>query len=127
MRAGGNVAQDGSRRSLFEWLRNDSVAIEPFLGSVDQHDSLVVAELLEDARYAPYLERQAVEAQRLRQQEAIALPAALDFATVPGLSREMVARLGAAQPRSLAAAARIRGITPAALSAVLLHVERLAA
>jgi tRNA uridine 5-carboxymethylaminomethyl modification enzyme len=87
----------------------------------------IVNEVLEDARYAPYLQRQSAEVDRLRRDEAVELPATLQFATVPGLSHEMIDRLTAVQPRSLAAAARIRGITPAALSAILLHARRLAA
>ena len=84
-------------------------------------------ELVEDERYAPYVERQAREVDRLRHNEALALPPTLRFSDVPGLSSEMIDRLSAARPPSLAAAGRIRGITPAALSALLLHVRRRAA
>jgi tRNA uridine 5-carboxymethylaminomethyl modification enzyme len=51
----------------------------------------------------------------------------LAFASIPGLSAEMVDRLSRARPTTLAAAARVRGVTPAALSAVLLHARKLAA
>jgi tRNA uridine 5-carboxymethylaminomethyl modification enzyme len=125
--AGGKVSQDGARKPLFDWLRDDSVVVGRLIPDIANHDPTIVAEVLEDARYAPYLERQAEEVRRLREAEGIGLPAGLDFATVPGLSIEMVSRLGAAQPASLAAAARIRGITPAALSAILLHAKRMAA
>ena len=90
-------------------------------------DPAVIREVAEDARYAPYLERQAQEVATLRSEEAIPLPADIDYAAIAGLSNEMVARLDASRPISLAAAARIRGITPAALSAVLLHAKRYAA
>ena len=89
--------------------------------------SAVASELAEDARYAPYVERQAREVERLRQDEAVVLPPTLRFMDVPGLSTEMIDRLVAARPPSLGAAARIRGVTPAALSALLLHVRRRAA
>lgn len=125
--AGVAVSQDGTRRSLFAWLCDPTVPARRLLPSLDDFDQSVVEELLEDAHYAPYLERQAEEVARLREGEALRLPADLDFAKVPGLSTEMIARLSAAQPLSLAAAGRIRGITPAALSAVLLHTKRLAA
>ena len=125
--AGGKVSQDGARKPLFEWLRDDSVIVGRLIPDIADHDPTIVAEVLEDARYAPYLERQAAEVRDLREAEGIGLPAGLDFATVPGLSIEMVSRLGAARPASLAAAARIRGITPAALSAILLHAKRMAA
>lgn len=125
--AGGAVSQDGTRRSLFEWLRDPTVPLSALLPTRAAHRPQVVAEVLEDAHYAPYLQRQSDEVRRLREAEAVALPDALDFAAVPGLSTEMIARLSAARPASLAAAARVRGVTPAALSAVLLHARRRAA
>ena len=125
--AGGRVSQDGTRRTVFEWLRDASVPLDVLLPDLSTTDPTVVAEVVEDARYAPYLERQMDEVRRLRAAESVALPDALDFATVPGLSTEMIARLSAARPTSIASAARVRGVTPAALTAVLLHSKRLAA
>jgi tRNA uridine 5-carboxymethylaminomethyl modification enzyme len=119
------VSQDGCKRTIFDWLRFD--AIDPAAVLPDGlGPSEVVAELIEDARYAPYIERQAEEVARLRQEEAEPLPP-LDYRAIPGLSNEMVERLSAAQPGSLAAASRVRGITPAALSAIMLHTRRKAA
>ncbi len=63
----------------------------------------------------------------MRRDEAIALPDALRFEEIAGLSNEMLDRLACARPASLAAASRIRGITPAALTAIYLHVQRKAA
>ncbi len=126
--AGAPVSRDGSRRSAYTWLRSAGVALTDVAAGVEAIASVdVLAEVLEDARYAPYLERQAAEVVRLRREEGVRLPSTLAFGEVPGLSTEMVDRLSAAQPTSLAAAARVRGITPAALSAVLLHARRLAA
>jgi tRNA uridine 5-carboxymethylaminomethyl modification enzyme len=84
-------------------------------------------ELAEDAAYAPYLTRQDSELRNLRASEAVKLGAAFPYATVPGLSNEMVERLSRAQPEDLAAAGRVRGITPAALAALLVHARRLSA
>jgi tRNA uridine 5-carboxymethylaminomethyl modification enzyme len=111
--AGGKVAQDGSRRTAWEWLRFDGVAWDHVAPDVVA-DADILAETLQDARYAPYLDRQVVEVERMRRDEDIPLPHDLCFAEIPGLSNEMVVRLSASQPRSLAAAARVRGITPAA-------------
>jgi tRNA uridine 5-carboxymethylaminomethyl modification enzyme len=126
--AGATVSQDGSRRTAWEWLRHDGVTLDQV--SPDARTGIagdIVDEVLGDARYAPYVERQAEEVQRLRADEAMVLPTTLDFAAVPGLSNEMVDRLTASRPTSLAAASRVRGVTPAALSAVLLYARRLAA
>ncbi len=127
-RAGVQVAQDGSRRSLYDWLRMPSVTLdliapEAFVVG----EQAVLGEIVEDARYAPYLERQADEVARMRREEAVPLPDGLDYAAIPGLSNEMIDRLTAAQPGSLGAASRVRGVTPAALSAIYLYAQRRAA
>lgn len=125
---GAQVAQDGSRRSAFEWLRMPNVTLETVAPDVESRaDAAIVAEIIEDARYAPYLERQAEEVARMRREESALLPDALDYAAVPGLSNEMIDRLQAARPASLGAAARVRGVTPAALSAIYLYAQRVAA
>jgi tRNA uridine 5-carboxymethylaminomethyl modification enzyme len=87
----------------------------------------VINEVVEDARYAPYLERQAEEVARMRTEEAVPLAGDLDYAAIPGLSNEMIDRLERARPTSLGAAARVRGVTPAAVSAIFLHSQRRAA
>ena len=122
------ISRDGARRTAFDWLRFAGVTlahIAPEAGKGLPAD--IVAEGLEDARYAPYVERQAADVARMRIDEALLLPEGIAYDRVPGLSQEMIDRLNAARPASLAAAARVRGITPAALSAVLLHTRRMAA
>ncbi|BAV65221.1 tRNA uridine-5-carboxymethylaminomethyl(34) synthesis enzyme MnmG [Sphingobium cloacae] len=129
-RAGAAVRQDGMRRSLFEWARfpevdrNLLLTLAPVLAEApaDLRD-----EIWEDAHYAPYLERQEGEIAELRRNERVFLPADFDFRAIGGLSTEMVERLEMARPDTLAAAGRIRGITPAALAAILVHVRRMAA
>jgi tRNA uridine 5-carboxymethylaminomethyl modification enzyme len=122
---GMQVAQDGSRRRIAEWLRMPSVELDKIAPEVRQFADLsVIDEVIEDARYAPYLERQAEEVARMRREEAVPLPTGLDFAAVPGLSNEMIDRLDKARPASLGAAARVRGVTPAALSAIYLYAQR---
>ena len=81
-------------------------------------------EVLEDLRYAPYLARQVAELALVRREEALPIPADFHFAHVPGLSNEMIERLEHARPETLGAVSRVRGITPAALSAILLHTRR---
>ncbi|MEO8375962.1 MAG: FAD-dependent oxidoreductase, partial [Sphingomonas bacterium] len=119
---------DGQRRTGAEWLRFAGVHIEHVAPGLSRDfDSALVAEIAEDARYAPYLRRQDDEVALLRSNDAVRLPDALDYAGVPGLSAEMVERLDRARPATLGAAGRIRGITPAALTAILLHTRRRAA
>lgn len=129
-RAGANVRQDGTRRSLFEWARFPEVkrellfALAPSLTNIDAD---LRDEILEDAHYAPYLERQDAEISALRRDERVSIPADFDFGSIGGLSTEMTERLDRARPDTLAAAARVRGVTPAALAALLVHVRRHAA
>ncbi|RYD62866.1 MAG: tRNA uridine-5-carboxymethylaminomethyl(34) synthesis enzyme MnmG, partial [Sphingomonadales bacterium] len=124
--AGGPVSQDGARRSAFEWLRFPGVTAAHLAIELSGVNSDILGELIEDARYAPYLERQAEEQAALIRSDATPIPVALDYARIPGLSNEMVERLDAARPATLGDAARIRGITPAALTVILLHVKRAA-
>ncbi|WP_188062891.1 tRNA uridine-5-carboxymethylaminomethyl(34) synthesis enzyme MnmG [Sphingobium sp. KCTC 72723] len=129
-RAGATVRQDGVRRSLFDWARFPEVdralllTLAPELANAPAD---LRAEILEDTHYAPYLDRQDAEIADLRRNERIYIPADFAFRSIGGLSAEMIERLEAARPDTLAAASRIRGITPAALAAILVHVRRVAA
>ncbi len=129
-RAGASVRQDGARRSLFDWARfpeMDKALLLDLAPALRDAPADLRAEILEDAHYAPYLQRQDAEIAELRRNERVLIPADFDFRAIGGLSTEMIERLDAARPDTLAAAARIRGITPAALAAILVHVRREAA
>jgi tRNA uridine 5-carboxymethylaminomethyl modification enzyme len=90
--------------------------------------SLAVREQIEiDASYAGYLDRQAADVAAFRRDENLRLPAELDYAIVGGLSTEVRQKLAAVRPLTLGQAARIEGVTPGALTALLAHVRRLAA
>ena len=124
------VRADVGRLSLREWLRFSGVEIEGLREWISP-DALVdqdlVAEVAEDAAYAPYLARQDSELRELRAGEALPLGDDFPYEAIPGLSREMVERLSKARPATLAAAGRVPGITPAALAALLVHAKRRAA
>lgn len=124
------LGQHRETRSLAQWLKLPGATA----GTVRSLDKCltdvpddVIEEVIEDIRYAPYLERQASEIARVNADERVRIPASLDYASVPGLSNEMVERLNNACPATLGEAARIRGITPAALAAILVHARRRAA
>ncbi|MCC7046402.1 MAG: tRNA uridine-5-carboxymethylaminomethyl(34) synthesis enzyme MnmG [Alphaproteobacteria bacterium] len=85
----------------------------------------VIAEQLEiDGQYAGYLERQEADIRAFRREEELTIPVATDFASIGGLSAEARTKLTAARPATLGAASRIPGMTPAALVALLRHVQR---
>uniref|UniRef100_UPI0035C95075 tRNA uridine-5-carboxymethylaminomethyl(34) synthesis enzyme MnmG n=1 Tax=uncultured Sphingomonas sp. TaxID=158754 RepID=UPI0035C95075 len=122
---GAPILAEPHARTGAEWLRVDGVSVAmtapELVGAIDAD---LLAEVVEDARYAPYLVRQDAEIAQLRSYDGHVLAPTFEFASVPGLSTEMIERLYAARPATLAAAGRIRGITPAALTAILLQAKR---
>ncbi len=120
--------QGTDTRTGAEWLRLGSVSIDQIAPDlVGRCNPALLAEAAEDARYAPYVARQNEDIARLRSNDSIVLPATLDFTAIPGLSNEMIERLTTANPATLGSAGRIRGITPAALTAIMLHAKRVVA
>ncbi len=84
-----------------------------------------VAEQVEiQTKYAGYIERQQEEIDRLRQHEATRLPTDLDYQALSGLSNEIKHKLDAARPETLGQASRIPGVTPAAVSLLLIHLKK---
>lgn len=126
-RIGADDLDHSHTRTLGEWARviDDASDVEHLLPF--HMRGAMAREVIEDARYKPYVERQELELQRLHRDRDIDLPIGLTFAAVAGLSNEMVERLEAARPSNLAEAGRVRGVTPAALSAILVARAKLAA
>ncbi len=126
-RHGVAARRDGARRSAAELLRSSGRNLAALSALWPQLAALrpEVAEQLEiDAHYAGYLERQEADILAFRRDEALELPESLDYGAIGGLSTEMRETLSRARPASLGAAARLSGVTPAALSALLVHVRR---
>ncbi|WP_295489287.1 tRNA uridine-5-carboxymethylaminomethyl(34) synthesis enzyme MnmG [Sphingorhabdus sp. EL138] len=125
LKQGIQVKQDAGKMTLFDWLRFPQLSIAQLLeldGAAWPQD--LIMELEQDGRYAPYLARQEAEVNDMAANEQIQLSALVDYRAISGLSHEMVERLEASMPENLAAASRIRGITPAALAAILVHAKR---
>ena len=120
------VRSDGAARSAWEWARFPGVewdmlqsASPDLQGSPD-----VVETVLTDARYAVYVDRQEADVARIRRDDSVIVPRGTDFARIPGLSNEMAERLLNARPETLGQASRVRGISPAALTALLAWLRR---
>jgi tRNA uridine 5-carboxymethylaminomethyl modification enzyme len=115
---------DAARRTLAEWARRE----EAFQAVLERLPSGAASEeALFDAAYAPYLSRQREELAVRTRDRSVAIPVNFEFARVPGLSNEMRERLQAAGPSNLDQAARVAGVTPAALSALHFALVRAAA
>ncbi|HET8876870.1 MAG TPA: tRNA uridine-5-carboxymethylaminomethyl(34) synthesis enzyme MnmG [Casimicrobiaceae bacterium] len=115
-------------RSLFDLLRRPSVgydALHELAGAGTPVADAAVAEQVEIAtKYEGYIDRQDAEIARQAGQESTRLPANLDYRSVRGLSIEVQQKLTASQPETLGQAARISGVTPAAISLLLVHLKR---
>ncbi|BBF94571.1 tRNA uridine-5-carboxymethylaminomethyl(34) synthesis enzyme MnmG [Blastochloris tepida] len=119
--------RDGKRRSAFELLSYPDIEFEsvariwPQLAALDP----AIARQLEiDATYAVYLDRQAADIAAFRRDEALTLPADLDYAGIPGLSVELRQRLSRVRPHTVGQAGRIEGMTPAALALLCVRARR---
>jgi tRNA uridine 5-carboxymethylaminomethyl modification enzyme len=126
-RHGVRVNRDGVRRSAFDLMRHPDIGF-PGAARVWPELAALPADVAEqvaiDALYAGYLERQEADVLAFRKDEALGLPADLDYGAVGSLSAEIRQKLSVARPTTLGAAARIPGVTPAALTALLRHVKR---
>ncbi len=124
---GFRVNADGRRRSAFDLLGYRDVdwtrltAAWPELADIP---AAIAEQLSIEAVYAAYLDRQAADIRAYRKDEALSLPESLDYAAVHGLSNEAREKLTAARPATLGAAGRMPGITPAAVTLLLRHVQR---
>ena len=121
------VNQDGARRSAFELAAQPQFPLTMLARvwpELSEIPAALIPRLEADAKYAVYVERQAEDVARYRRDDALLLPDDLDYAELPGLSREMRQKFSTARPRSLGQAGRIEGVTPAALAVVAAHARR---
>ena len=129
-RAGLPVKADGLRRNLTELLVYPTIGFEDlarFWPQIRDWSPAVREQVEIDAAYSGYLDRQAADAEAFRRDESLRLPTDLDYAAVGGLSNEVREKLAAIRPLTLGQAARIEGVTPGALTALLAHARRRAA
>ena len=126
-RHGLTLNQDGQRRTAFQLLSRPEVCLDrlariwPELGATDPR----LAESIEtDARYHVYLDRQAEDVAAFRRDEGFTLSGDVDFATMAGLSAELRSKLSTIRPATIGHAARIEGMTPAALTLLAAHTRQ---
>jgi len=134
----GDLPAETGQRILGDTLRRETRAAELLTRPVVTYETLMelpgigpgvedpkVAEQVEiQAKYAGYIERQKDEVERARQAEAVALPEDLDYDKVKGLSSEVREKLSRHRPATLGQAGRIPGVTPAAVSLLLIHLKK---
>ncbi|MBV31836.1 MAG: tRNA uridine-5-carboxymethylaminomethyl(34) synthesis enzyme MnmG [Porticoccaceae bacterium] len=114
--------------SLYQLLKRPELNADILLKLSDKHIDTVVAQQLEiEAKYSGYIDRQKDEIERLRRHEDTPIPAVFDYSTVKGLSSEVTQKLSEAKPETLARASRLQGVTPAAISLLLVSLKKNAA
>ncbi len=122
-----HINQDGVRRSLLDILGYPNLTLDEVHKSFPEISNLspdVVEQVRNDVIYEPYLRRQTSEIEQLKRDEASIIPENLMFDQIPGLSCELQGKLGRIRPRSIGQASRIEGMTPAALTLILLQIRR---
>ncbi len=113
--------------SLAELLRRPELSLRdmfPFYLPLADLPCAVAGELEVTIKYEGYVRRQAEQVERFRKLEGCLVPEDMDFGVLPGLSREVQEKLERIRPRSLGQAARISGITPAAISILHVHLKK---
>ncbi|MEX1154070.1 tRNA uridine-5-carboxymethylaminomethyl(34) synthesis enzyme MnmG [Parvibaculum sp.] len=127
VKRGLKINRDGVARSAMDLLAHPGIdlgvlaGIWPEIGGFEPE----VAEQLEiEAQYSGYLGRQEADIRSFRKDEGLRLPAGIDYAGIKGLSIEVRQKLAAARPATLGQAARVDGVTPAALTTLMIHVKQ---
>jgi tRNA uridine 5-carboxymethylaminomethyl modification enzyme len=126
-RFGLRLNHDGVRRTGFDLLGFpdiDFAALQKIWPDLGRVGAAIAGQVEVDAKYAVYLDRQAADIRAFRRDEALAIPDDLDYAQLPGLSREISTRLSAVRPQTIGQASRIEGMTPTALTLLASQIRR---
>ena len=121
------INRDGRKRSAYELLSYPEIdlarleSIWPELRSINQS---IAAQITANARYSVYVKRQELDIAAYRKDEGVAIPKDFTFAALPGLSTELRHKLERDRPETLGKAARLDGMTPAALMLLLAHLKK---
>jgi tRNA uridine 5-carboxymethylaminomethyl modification enzyme len=126
-KAGIAVNEDGKSRSAFDLLSypdvnpDDVIRLWPEIGAID---SGVIEQLVVDAQYAVYLDRQRDDIDAVRRDEQRPIPETIDYAAIPSLSMELRQKLAQHRPQTIAQAQAMDGMTPAAITLLLAVIRR---
>jgi len=116
------IPVENGKITLFEYLRKPGIRIKELdIGS--DHPEEVLQEVETEAKYAPYVERMLSEIKEFKNLERIKIPENIDYDKIPGLSLEIREKLSAFRPLTLGQAGRISGVTPAALTILIVHLK----
>jgi tRNA uridine 5-carboxymethylaminomethyl modification enzyme len=126
MKLGINVSQDGSKKTAYQLLGLPNFGIEktveifPYINNID---SKILNYLQIESKYSVYLKRQKQDIKLFNEEEGYAIPSEIDYKTIKSLSLEIQEKLSYHRPSTIGAARRIAGITPAAITAIVVHIK----
>jgi tRNA uridine 5-carboxymethylaminomethyl modification enzyme len=112
----------GKSLSLFEYIRRPGVKLKDFIKDFKE-DAIFTAEV--EIKYAPYIERNLKEIEEFKNLEMIKIPSDIDYDKIPGLSLEIKEKLSKFKPLNLGQASRISGITPSAISILMVYLKKI--
>jgi tRNA uridine 5-carboxymethylaminomethyl modification enzyme len=118
-----NIIVDGKKITIFEYVRRPGVKIKDFEIAKDFKDDVIFTAEVE-IKYAPYIERNLKEIEEFKNLEKIKIPENINYRKIPGLSLEIIEKLSKIKPLNLGQASRIPGITPSAISILLIYLKK---
>jgi len=128
MMIAGRGVRVAREKRLTELLKMPEIRLGKLLKLVGSEDAQLDASVIEQVeiqgKYAGYLDRQQADIDRLRLQQDKRIPDSLDYADVRGLSNEVCQKLTEAHPETIGQASRLAGVTPAAISLLLVHLKK---
>lgn len=122
------INQDGIRRSAFDLIRYDHIGFEGVSAIWPELQSMpsdIKEQIVIEATYASYLDRQQEDMEQLKNEEGMMIPESLDLDDLPSLSNEVKAKLRDHKPSTIGGALSIQGITPAAVISLMAHIRKL--
>lgn len=120
---GTTLSREATLKDLLKRPEFDYAAVAE-IGALEAVNDDVAAQVEVQTKYAGYIDRQQDDVERLKRAESIVIPESLDYAAIKGLSNEVRLKLSQAKPQTLGQAARIPGITPAAVSLLLIYLKK---
>ena len=118
------LTKEASLADLIRRPEMDRAILQAMPGAI-QIDPLIAQQTETELKYAGYIQRQSAEIEKLKRNEQVTLPSDLDYKSIKGLSNEVCQKLSDVRPATLAQASRIQGVTPAAVSLLLVHLKKL--
>ena len=122
-----SLSKDGAKKTAFDLLRYPNLSFDQIANAWEDIKAVpqnLLTSIKAEAMYSGYMQRQDAEIKEFRKEENIKIPADINYAEVASLSNEVRSKLDNLKPDNIAAASRIPGVTPAAITALIFHINK---